>query len=411
MKWFTHPPEVYWRAYYRRRHKRLHRIPENEQTCLNCGTVYHGNYCPVCGQSHLVKSLTLLHILRNLWLSLIMLRKGYAITLLELTGHPGYFMRRYIRGHRIPYVHPFRLLLVLLAVYVLLSITFMPEQLPKEQSFGFMDYLTAVRTDDWRQTVAQFLISVLQYIHKTPLLQMAAERFENWFFQNPALQALTFFPFFAILSYTLFHSGVADNKKTGRRESSSEDEDGSDDEKVPGFFESTIKEPLTPLWAILRAVRRKQIIRLYRVWLKFKDWWIRNFGYPKGGLKVLKACGLLYRRLKTWLKTVVQYIRKEIKTDKTVVRPPLTYDFMEVIYMRGYFTCLLMEINLILFIWGLTITPFNIWVIAGTVWIYKNFFRWRWWDAVKRTFWLYVLTFFLAGLYCTITSVMDVIKG
>ena len=140
MKWFTHPPEVYWRAFYRRRHRRLHNIPAEEQTCLNCGTKYHGNYCPVCGQSHRVKSLTFLHLLRNFWFSLITLRKGYAITLIELTGHPGYFIRHYIRGHRTPYVHPFRLLLVLLVLYVLLSLTFMPEQVTEEHSFGFTSY-------------------------------------------------------------------------------------------------------------------------------------------------------------------------------------------------------------------------------------------------------------------------------
>ena len=79
--------------------------------------------------------------------------------------------------------------------------------------------------------------------------------------------------------------------------------------------------------------------------------------------------------------------------------------------MRGYFTCLLMEVNLVLFFWGVSVTPYNIWVIAGTVWIYKNFFRWRWWDAIRRTWWMYILTIILTGLYCMITSIIDVVKG
>lgn len=399
MKLFTHPPEVYWRAYYSKRRHRLQRIPSEEQTCLNCGSKYHGNYCPVCGQSHQVKSLTLLHVLRNFWISLITLRKGYAITLFELTGHPGFFMRHYIKGHRIPYVHPFRLLAVLLAVYVLLSMTFMPYVLPEKESFGFTAYLNTIQTGDWRQTLAQYLIIAIQYIRHTPLLQMAASRFENWFFQNPALQALTFFPFFAVLSYTLFHSGITGNK------------DSKDDrevvaEKAPGIFETTIKEPLRPLWDILHTVR----IRINE-WLSskkdiFTDWWIRNFGKPIG---LLKFCSLL-KRLYSKCSSLFHKGMQEIKLSAKDIKP-FTYDFIEIIYMRGYFTCLLVEVNIILFFWGISITPFNPWIIAGTVWIYRSFFRWRWWDTIKRTCWMYILTFLLAGIFCMITSIIDVIKG
>lgn len=399
MKLFTYPPEVYWRAYYRKRHQRLRRIPAEEQTCLNCGTKYYGNYCPVCGQSHQVKSLTILHVLRNFWISLVTLRKGYAITLFELTGHPGFFMRHYIKGHRIPYVHPFRLLVVLLAVYVLLSITFMPDVLPKGGSFGFTGYLNTIKTGDWRQTVAQYLILALQYIHKTPLLQMAASRFENWFFQNPALQSLTLFPFFAILSYTLFHSGITKEKEEQVHSIASE-------EKTPGIFETTIKEPLRPLCDVLHVVRFKVNAWLDSKKAVFANWWIRNFGKPNG---LLKFCVFLKH---LFIKCTALYRRsmEEIKPSRTEIKP-FTYDFIEIIYMRGYFTCLLVEVNLILFFWGVSITPFNPWIIAGTVWIYKHFFRWRWWNTIKQTCWMYVLIFFLSGIFCMITSIIDVIKG
>lgn len=397
MKLFTHPPEVYWRAYYRKRRKSLRKIPAEEQTCLNCGTQYRGNYCPVCGQSHRAKSLTILHVLRNFWISLITLRRGYALTLIELTGHPGYFIRHYIKGHRIPYVHPFRLLLVLLAIYTLLSLTFFPEILPKEQTFGFMTLLKSVNTGDWRQELAGHLLIVLQYIHDTPMLQMAASRFEDWFFQNPAFQALTFFPFFALLSYTLFHSGGAGKEEENLGKEAKE--------KTPGIFETTIKEPLRPLWNLLHIVHIK-----VKTWIGRKKevgatWWVRNFGKPTG---VLKACKLMKG---TYLQSVA-FVHKLIQECKPspVTYKPFRYDFIEVLYMRGYFTCLLVEVNLILFFWGITVTPFNPWVIAGTVWIYKHFFRWRWWDTIKRTCWMYVLTVLLAGIFCMITSITDVIK-
>lgn len=402
MKWFTHPPEVYWRAFYRWHCRRLRRIPEAEQKCLNCGTSYHGNYCPVCGQSCHTKSLTLLHILRNFWLSIVMLRKGYVLTLLELTGHPAYFMRHYIQGHRVPYVHPFRLLLVLLAAYLLLSQAFMSGQLSVEKGFGFTSYLQSVQTNDWRQMVAQYLIIALQYIHKTPLLQMGATRFENWFFQEPAYQSLTLFPFFALLSYTLFHSGNSEE----RNEALSDEGQGNIEEKTPSFFDTTIKEPLGPLWSFWGVIQQKLWSWSEAGMGKFRGWWISNFGHPVVFLKIWKVLKLLFHKAVV----LCQKCFKEIKFKRTRV-VPLTYDFVEVVYMRGYFTCLLMEVNLLLFFWGMYITPFNPWVIVGTIWIYKHFFRWGWWEAVRRTVYMYLLMFFLMGLYCMTTSIMDVVRG
>lgn len=399
MKYFTHPPEVYWRAYYRRRRLRLNRVPDEEQACLNCGTKYHGNYCPVCGQSHQVKSLTVLHVLRNLWQSLIMLRKGYAITLLELTGHPGYFMRHYIRGHRVSYVHPFRLLLVLLMIYVLLSQTFMPDQLPKGQSFGFTAYLNSVQTGDWRQVVAHYLVMALQYLHDLPLFQMTGGRLKAWFFQNPALQAITLFPFFVVLSYCYFHSGVLNNKREKNRI------DKMNGQKIPGFFETTIKEPLRPLWDVCHVIHMRINRRLKGIKLKCAVWWIRNFGKPVGVIRIMRLLKKFFFTCSVLLKRCL----KELK-QKQVVVEPFTYDFIEVTYMRGYFTCLLMEVNIVLFFCGMSVTPFNIWVIAGTVWIYKTFFRWRWWDAVRCTIWMYVWLVILAVLFCMIASIVNVIN-
>lgn len=402
MKLFTHPPEVYWRAYHRRRYRRLSQTPSEEQICLNCGTTYHGNFCPVCGQNHQVKSLTFIHLLRNFWLSLITLRKGYALTLIELTGHPGCFMQRYINGHRLPYIHPFRLLLVLLTIYVLFSMTFMAGQLPHEQSFGFTDYLQSVRTGDWRETIAGYLIAVLQFVHETPLLQMAATRFKKWFFQNPAYLAVTLFPFFAALSYILFHS-----EKMHRQEEGKNDKDNSTEEedKTPSLFETAVKEPFHPLWELLRIFfHRKVSRRIAAGKAKIAAWWIKNFGKP---IPLLKAVHFLSKIMRDGFHLLKEGLRK-IQTKKNKVQP-LTYNFIEVLYMRGYITCLLMEVNLLLFFWGLSVTPFNIWVMAGTAAIYKSFFRWPWWNTIKQTIWMYCLTFFLMGICCMIAAIRTVI--
>lgn len=228
---------------------------------------------------------------------------------------------------------------------------------------------------------------------------MAGSRLEAWFFQNPALQAVTLFPFFVILSYSYFHSGVLNNKREKDRK------EKMNGQKAPGLFETTVKEPLRPLWDLCHVVRMRIRRQIKGIKLKVAVWWIRNFGKPVGVIRFIHLLKRFFSNCFVLLKRGLQ----EVKQKKEVAEP-FTYDFIEVTYMRGYFTCLLMEVNIVLFFCGMSVTPFNIWVIAGTVWIYKNFFRWRWWDAIRCTFWMYVWIVVLAVLFCMIASIVNVIN-
>ncbi|NBB24326.1 DUF3667 domain-containing protein [Porphyrobacter sp. SLTP] len=79
-------------------------------TCANCGTSYHGHFCPECGQkAHIHRSLAaighdimhgVLHLDGKLW-----------ETLPLLTFKPGELTRRYIAGERAKFVSPMAMFL------------------------------------------------------------------------------------------------------------------------------------------------------------------------------------------------------------------------------------------------------------------------------------------------------------
>lgn len=79
-------------------------------TCANCGTAFHGHYCPECGQkAHIHRSLAaighdimhgVLHLDGKLW-----------ETLPLLAFKPGFLTRRYIAGERAKFVSPMSMFL------------------------------------------------------------------------------------------------------------------------------------------------------------------------------------------------------------------------------------------------------------------------------------------------------------
>lgn len=79
-------------------------------TCANCGTIYHGHYCPECGQkAHIHRSLAaighdimhgVLHLDGKLW-----------ETLPLLAFKPGQLTRRYVEGERAKFVSPMAMFL------------------------------------------------------------------------------------------------------------------------------------------------------------------------------------------------------------------------------------------------------------------------------------------------------------
>lgn len=96
--------------------------PANKEnhTCLNCKTVYTGNYCNRCGQSRTTTRYRLSNAFKNIVGGFTNIDNGFGRTLIDLVYRPGYMIRDFISGKRIQYFRPFQTLFVLAALYIMM---------------------------------------------------------------------------------------------------------------------------------------------------------------------------------------------------------------------------------------------------------------------------------------------------
>jgi len=88
--------------------------------CLNCDTVFEGNFCPECGQSAETGRFTMRFILENLLAAFTSRDGGLWFTLKNLFSRPSAMIVEILNGKRRRYFSPFPLLFFTLTVYVLL---------------------------------------------------------------------------------------------------------------------------------------------------------------------------------------------------------------------------------------------------------------------------------------------------
>src|ERR1700744_5125781 len=89
-------------------------------TCLNCDTLYEGNFCPECGQrvkTHRVTFETVLHEIPH---SFFHLEKGFFFTFKQMSLRPGQAIKEYLAGKRVNYLSPFAYLILLCTITLLL---------------------------------------------------------------------------------------------------------------------------------------------------------------------------------------------------------------------------------------------------------------------------------------------------
>lgn len=104
-----------------------HHIPPSKEgegeecTCLCCGTAFHGNYCPQCGQSSKTHRLRLSDMASHMVSSLTNLDGQLVHTIRDLFTRPGYMIWDFIKGCRAEYFKPVQMLFFLATIYVLLN--------------------------------------------------------------------------------------------------------------------------------------------------------------------------------------------------------------------------------------------------------------------------------------------------
>lgn len=101
------------------RGKQVPEARKESSTCLNCGTMYTGNFCNRCGQSCKTSRYRLSNALKNIMGGFTNIDNGFGRTLIDLLYRPGYMIRDFISGKRAPYFRPFQTLFVLAALYIM----------------------------------------------------------------------------------------------------------------------------------------------------------------------------------------------------------------------------------------------------------------------------------------------------
>ena len=141
-------------------------------TCLNCGTIFEGNFCPRCGQSRDTQRIQFRHIIRNIASGFFNVDQGFTRTLIDLLYRPGYLVRDFLQGKRKSYFKPAQVLFVLAAIYLMIVQLIDPKALQREKQYA------QTRTEQLSEPDS------LQQAQSLEAEQQAAEEF------NEALQEL-----------------------------------------------------------------------------------------------------------------------------------------------------------------------------------------------------------------------------
>lgn len=115
--------------------------------CLNCGTEFHGKFCPECGQRADTQRFTIKSIFQNFILGILSNDGGVWITVKSLFTHPGQMMIDILNGRRRSYFSPFPMLFLTLSIYVIIS-TFTGSYVKFSKSIFDDDEEIVVTADD-----------------------------------------------------------------------------------------------------------------------------------------------------------------------------------------------------------------------------------------------------------------------
>ncbi|MES2518641.1 MAG: DUF3667 domain-containing protein [Bacteroidota bacterium] len=107
--------------------------------CKNCHHIYHGKFCPNCGQKSETNRFTIKHILEttsHAFLNVFFFfERGGSLTFKELLISPGKFLRDYLSGKRINHITPIGYVLLVGTISTLLY-TYFGDEIIKNMPFS-----------------------------------------------------------------------------------------------------------------------------------------------------------------------------------------------------------------------------------------------------------------------------------
>lgn len=97
-----------------------HHHERKEMLCLNCGASLYGHYCHACGQENNEPKESVGHLLRHFFEDITHFDGKFFKSIRYIFTKPGFLASEYIKGHRVPYLHPVRLYLLASAIFLLI---------------------------------------------------------------------------------------------------------------------------------------------------------------------------------------------------------------------------------------------------------------------------------------------------
>ena len=114
-------------SYWKEHGDAIKPLYEGTTECKHCGMVFEGNFCPRCGQSRMVSKVTKHGFVMAFLEAYPQLAGTYLRTMWELLFRPGYLIRDYFRGHRVPYAGPFKTFIVTVSIFALFTQVIKPQ--------------------------------------------------------------------------------------------------------------------------------------------------------------------------------------------------------------------------------------------------------------------------------------------
>lgn len=360
-----HPCRVWIRACHIKLIRGKGTPPTDNQTsvCQNCGTVYTGNYCNRCGQSRNTPRYRLSNALRNIAGGFFNIDSGFGRTLIELLHRPGYMIRDYIGGKRIPYFRPFQTLFILAALYIMTVQLVDPEALTRKPSLKQEEKNTEQLVAAQKQLQAQ--------------LEQTSSQVEK-----------------EVLAATLKSIEKSLEKAQGKTAATDSipllDEKDEEAEVMDELLDKFIRDKTSGESKINRILESSPF--LTRVWNLLKSW-----GHGNKAFSIIATLPLFA------LATQLAFRRRKYK---------LNYNLTEHIFIQAYIACQVLLLSILIVPLRGYARVDHLYELPVLVifllfwWDYKQLYRCTWWRSFWRTLLMFVYSLILLIVFAIVATLL-----
>lgn len=203
-------------SYWKEHGDAIKPLYEGTTECKHCGTVFEGNFCPRCGQSRAVSKVTKHGFVKAFLEAYPQLAGTYLRTMWELLFRPGYLIRDYFRGHRVPYAGPFKTFIVTVSIFALFTQVIKPQFSQEEITLNSLETQYSSSKKDSDKVMADFFKSIQKtdkQMESNEWIAPVWKMFKSKADDSSTLYLITLVPVLALLSKVVFRKKLFEGRK------------------------------------------------------------------------------------------------------------------------------------------------------------------------------------------------------